>query len=1078
MIENFYNTKYLGKPITEAEYTQILNDDHTIIPEVCLVRDSEGYIETRYKPKDLYYYRYFAIEFLEDCDTDIIYWYKDLSFIKISFDYGLTWNNLTNDDSYHFYKGDKILLKNDGSHYINFNDYQDNDYCFTLFSESPCNLSGNIMSLFFGNKNDFWNGDTTILHNIYADGSSTLDLSYLFYENYGIKSAENLIIPIEPNENSYRGMFMDCYYMTKGPQLRFKTLSKNCLSYIFHECDNLESFRIDTVVDFINDFYWEYDSSPRFPNNCQIKVNPRLSIYKMDYINNNLIYNNEIKLVYDKTQPWFILRYHNDDIPISDTTLQNSYLQLYNYIFNNDYVNNLLIYDLYMYTGDTISIDNKVYYIFERKTDNLDIDKNHCPDKKYIVSTVLDFNKYLNGTLVYQRNNYQILTGILYNMIQNNTLGFSYLAYDTHEFYTSDYDLSQAYIYDAGDQLPLPLLTVNILRVANPTNKNNLKMIYQYMPAYNHNQMGSSIDLNDYDTNMKYILKEIKKTTGMSISTDIINSNISISQYILIDIIYYNYKKYYLWENSNRFISWTIYSYNNPTYLLSETYIFDDRYIWINNDIPFVTSNNISISLNCNMNYFPFIILNANPDNDYVPNSLINNIKNTLLINNNLPYYSSKAENDYLDSLGYSQRKYIFDCTTLYLMNTTDQNKTIFTTKKLNSDDSFFNNQLIRRIGPKRRYMVLSGDFYFNYHYEDDLKTGYWNGLKTYSYVGEITYNHSKYYAWEKRDLQNNFWGYILTKYKDFVNDDELFNYYILGKDYDQTIHNVQQIYILDYIYLTEDNTGYSQELLNNSVVYYLYNYETNGNLTLWASSNSNYKNQNKNIFAKDAYNFYLYNHEINDNYQQTIQYMLIGETIYESKPVYIWKAIKRFNNLDIYDGIDDPTTVEDYALTYENEFTDKDKMIVFNHNSLYCPTIKYSPKRRLIAYWEEIDEIPKIRMTILYHEDYEVSVDYNYSKTYDLKDFILYKDKVLYLWEFNFEVSTEYIQGNNDDIEHYKYWLLTPRYNYEVGDIFDDTEYSNTYIMGIDHYENGQIISGEDADNYGYKVISVTTYE
>lgn len=1073
MIENFYNTKYLGKPITEAEYTAILNDDHTIIPEVCLVRDSEGYIETRYKPKDLYYYRYFAIEFLEDCDTNIIHWYKDLSFIKISFDYGLTWNNLIDED-YHFYKGDKILLKNDGSHYINYNDYQDNDYCFTLFSYASCNLSGNIMSLFFGNRNDFWNGDTTILHNIYAAGFSTLDLRYLFYENYGIKSTENLIIPIEPNENSYRGMFEDCYYMTKGPQLRFKTLSKNCLSYIFHGCDNLESFRIDTVVDFINNFYWEHESSPRFPSNCQIKVNPRLSIYTMNH--NNLIYNNEIKLVYDKTQPWFILRYHNDNIPISDTFLQNNDLQLYNYIFNNDYVNNLLIYDLYMYTGDTISIDNKVYYIFERKTDNIDINAEFSPDKKYIVSTVLDFNKYLNGTLVYQRNNHQILTGVLYNMIQNNTLGFSYLTYDTHEFYISYYDLSQAYIYDAGDQLPLPLLTVNILRVANPVNKNNLKMIYQYLPAYNHNQMGSSIDLNDYDTDMKYILKEIKNTTNMQNSENLMNGCISISQYILIDIIYYNYKKYYLWENSNRFLFWTIYSYNNPTYLLSETYIFDDRYIWINNDISFVTSrinNDHPLSLNCNMNYFPFIILNANPD-EYVPNSLTNNLKNTLLINNNLPYYSSKAENDYLESLGYSQYKDIFDCTTLYLMNTTDQNKTIFTTKKLNSDDSFFNNQLIRRIGPKRRYMVLSGDFYFNYS-NSNIVDDDWMFTKIYNYVGEIIYNNIKYYAWEKHDIQNNSWGYILTKYKDFSNEDELFNNYTLGE---VTYSLPQSVYILDYIYLTEDTSGYGQNLLNYPCIYYLYSYEPYNYIEVCKPSTDHYFNMNKNIFAKDAYYNYKYNINVNnDNYEKTITYMLIGETIYESKPVYIWKAIKRFNNLDIYDGIDDPTTVEDYALTYENEFTDKDNMIVFNHNSLYCPTITYSPKRRLVAYWEEIDEIPKVRMTILWKEVYDDN-DYSYSKTYDLKDFILYKSKVLYLWEFNFEISTEYIQGNNDDIEYYKYWLLTPRYNYEVGDIFDDTEYSNAYIMGIDHYEDGQNISGEDEDAYGYKVISITTYE
>ncbi len=142
---------------------------------------------------------------------------------------GRNWTRLTsttNGATFNVSKGDVVRFKGNNARYAT------GSFTYNRFT-STCkfNVKGNIMSLVAG---DNYQSSTSF--------SGTYVFGRLFFECYGVISAENMVLPATALTNyCYDGLFYNCISLKKGPDLPAKTLADYCYRNMFFGCTSLET---------------------------------------------------------------------------------------------------------------------------------------------------------------------------------------------------------------------------------------------------------------------------------------------------------------------------------------------------------------------------------------------------------------------------------------------------------------------------------------------------------------------------------------------------------------------------------------------------------------------------------------------------------------------------------------------------------------------------------------------------------------------------------------------------------------------------------------------------------------------
>ena len=195
-----------------------------------------------------YIKQYFCIESLED-NNSINFnkgWSSNLDGYysnTYSYSYDLvSWTTVNNKpQSWTLNTGDKVYLRSNSTFWG-----RDNTETFTFSSTKNYNVSGNMLSLMYG---DDFVGQTVLkeTRNYGASGSPWRSgWGGMFRNSTQLISCENLIIPTintgtnnTLSEGPCQLMFCGCSRMTKSPLLLDSILTKQCYNGMFLECSNL-----------------------------------------------------------------------------------------------------------------------------------------------------------------------------------------------------------------------------------------------------------------------------------------------------------------------------------------------------------------------------------------------------------------------------------------------------------------------------------------------------------------------------------------------------------------------------------------------------------------------------------------------------------------------------------------------------------------------------------------------------------------------------------------------------------------------------------------------------------------------
>lgn len=103
-----------------------------------------------------------------------------------------------------------------------------NNYYNYITADKNHNISGNIMSLIFGD-------------NFYGQTGFSAEYAFrsLFFKDTKLISAENLVFPSRTYNYCYKSMFAQCTNLTTAPTLPAKFLKVNCYSAMFSGCSAL-----------------------------------------------------------------------------------------------------------------------------------------------------------------------------------------------------------------------------------------------------------------------------------------------------------------------------------------------------------------------------------------------------------------------------------------------------------------------------------------------------------------------------------------------------------------------------------------------------------------------------------------------------------------------------------------------------------------------------------------------------------------------------------------------------------------------------------------------------------------------
>ena len=160
--------------------------------------------------------------------------------VSYSTDNGVNWTTTTIDNTQQVITtptinaGDKVLWKGYAVQYGGKN------ASASIFnSTGKCNVSGNIMSLLYGdefqNKTTFPIGSTYTFKGLF--GSYTYDVGPFFVT---LQDASNLVLPATTlAQGCYSNMFNGCTSLTTAPVLPATTLATNCYSNMFNGCTSL-----------------------------------------------------------------------------------------------------------------------------------------------------------------------------------------------------------------------------------------------------------------------------------------------------------------------------------------------------------------------------------------------------------------------------------------------------------------------------------------------------------------------------------------------------------------------------------------------------------------------------------------------------------------------------------------------------------------------------------------------------------------------------------------------------------------------------------------------------------------------
>ena len=226
--------KHLRLFETETDYDGEVSEFE--YPTVSLVQDVD---DVRYmvKPYD-YSQEYLTFEALESgtftFTIPAIMPTTCVPSISYSTDYGETWVTTSNIDNQEVVittptitQGSKVLWKSESAQfYYNRDAYPGSNRAGGRFSSSGnYNVSGNIMSLFYGDNFIEETDLPSLAHNGFGEGA----LKEIFNNNIKLINAENLILPPTTLLNyCYSGMFNGCTALTTPPELPATTLATEC----------------------------------------------------------------------------------------------------------------------------------------------------------------------------------------------------------------------------------------------------------------------------------------------------------------------------------------------------------------------------------------------------------------------------------------------------------------------------------------------------------------------------------------------------------------------------------------------------------------------------------------------------------------------------------------------------------------------------------------------------------------------------------------------------------------------------------------------------------------------------------
>lgn len=152
--------------------------------------------------------------------------------IEYSKDGGSTWTSITsasgtNAPSFSVNAGDIIQFRGNNEIYGGLKGAEYSR--FVASSTLKFNIYGNLYSLI---SKDNYTGITSF--------STKYALNYLFYENGGLISAKNLMLPATTlATGTYLSLFRDCGSLIEAPELPATTLKESCYSYMFGNCTKL-----------------------------------------------------------------------------------------------------------------------------------------------------------------------------------------------------------------------------------------------------------------------------------------------------------------------------------------------------------------------------------------------------------------------------------------------------------------------------------------------------------------------------------------------------------------------------------------------------------------------------------------------------------------------------------------------------------------------------------------------------------------------------------------------------------------------------------------------------------------------
>ena len=154
--------------------------------------------------------------------------------IQYSTDNGSTWTSITSTRSgvtINVETGDKLLFKGLNN---NYGEFSDEAYYNFFGGTAQFNLSGNILSLIYGD--DFMEYDE-LPQQEYATYTAFGEL----FNHTNVVDASELILPTTIQEHCYGSMFFGCTSLTTAPKLTATTLAQGCYESMFSDCTSLET---------------------------------------------------------------------------------------------------------------------------------------------------------------------------------------------------------------------------------------------------------------------------------------------------------------------------------------------------------------------------------------------------------------------------------------------------------------------------------------------------------------------------------------------------------------------------------------------------------------------------------------------------------------------------------------------------------------------------------------------------------------------------------------------------------------------------------------------------------------------